>query len=102
MLYRSWCCLVLDDETYFPYNGSNMHGNDNYYSNDKSKRPDSVCYVGKEKYQDKEMVLVAISNSGISKPLFRLSKSESVNSDIYINECLWDAGIRGFISWCNQ
>ena len=34
------------------------------------------------------MVWVAISKLCISKPLFRPSKSEAVNSDIYINECL--------------
>ena len=31
-------------------------------------------------------VWVAIFNRGISKPLFRPSKSEAVDSDIYINE----------------
>ena len=34
------------------------------------------------------MVWVAISNRGISKPLFRPSKSEAVNLEIYISECL--------------
>ena len=34
------------------------------------------------------MVWVAIPNRGISKPLFRQSKSEAVDSHIYINECL--------------
>ena len=62
-----------------------MQGNDNYYSNDKSKCPDSVRFAGKEKYPYKVMFWVAISNRGISKPLFRPSKSEAVDSDIYIN-----------------
>ena len=39
LLYRSSCFLILDDEKYFTYDGSNMHGNDNCYSNDKSKCP---------------------------------------------------------------
>ena len=34
------------------------------------------------------MIWVAISNRGISKPLFRPSKSEAVDSDIKINEYL--------------
>ena len=42
LLYRSSCCLVLNDEKYFTYDGFNMQGNDNYYTNDKSKLPDSV------------------------------------------------------------
>ena len=41
---------------------------------------------GKEKYPNKVMIWVAISVRGISKPLFRPSKSEEVNSDIYINK----------------
>ena len=40
------------------------------------------------KETNKEMIWVAISNHDISKPLFRPSKSEAVDSDIYINECL--------------
>ena len=63
-----------------------MQGNDNYYTNDKLKCPDCVRFVGKEKYPNKLMVWVAISNRGISKPLFRPSKSKTVNSNIYINE----------------
>ena len=44
LLYRSSCCLILDDEKYFSYNGSNMQGNDNYYTNDKSKCPDKILW----------------------------------------------------------
>ena len=54
--------------------------------NDKSKCPDSVRFAGKEKSPNKVMVWVAISNRGISKPLFRPSKSEAVYLGIYINE----------------
>ena len=71
--------LVLDDGKYFTYVGSNMQGNDNYYTNDKSKSLDSVRF-------NKVMVWVSISNRDISKLLFRPSKSEAVNSGIYINE----------------
>ena len=64
-----------------------MQGNNNYYSIDKSKFADSVRFAGKEKYLDKAKFWEAISNSGISKPLFGPSKSEAVDSDIYINGC---------------
>ena len=77
---------MLLDEKYFTYDSSNMQGNDNYYSNDKSKCPDSVRFAGKEKYPNKVMVWVAIFNRGLSKPLFRPSKSEAINSGIFINE----------------
>ena len=33
LLYRSSCCLVLDDEKYFTYDGSNMQKNGNDYTN---------------------------------------------------------------------
>ena len=46
---RSSCCLVSDYKKYFTCDASNMQGNDNYYTNDKSKCPDSVRFTGKEK-----------------------------------------------------
>ena len=57
--------MVLDYEKNFTYDGSNMQGNDHYYTNDKSKCPDSANFAGKEKYPDKVMVWVAISNQMI-------------------------------------
>jgi hypothetical protein len=88
LLYRSSCCVILDDEIYFTFDGSNMEGNDNYYTNDKPNCPDSVRFVGKEKFPPKVMVWAAIYKCGVSKPLIRRSKSEAVDSDIYIKECL--------------
>ena len=41
--FRSSCFVVFDDEKYFTYDDSNMQGNDNYYTNDKSKFPDSFA-----------------------------------------------------------
>ena len=76
--------MVLDDEKYFTHDGSNMEVNDRYYTNDKSKCQDNVRFAGKGKYPDKVMIWVAICKCGISKPLIRRSKSEAVNSDIYI------------------
>ena len=48
--------MVLDDEKYFTFDGSNMEGNDNYYTNDKSNCPDSVRFVRKEYFPPKVMV----------------------------------------------
>ena len=86
LLYRLSCCLILDDEKYFTFDGSKMQGNNNYYTNDKSKCPDNVRFAVKEKYLDKVIIWVPISNIGISKRLFRPSNSEAANSGIYINE----------------
>ena len=44
LLYRSKCCVVLDDEKYFTHDGSNMEGNDRYYTNDKSKCQDNLRF----------------------------------------------------------
>ena len=71
----------MNDEKYFTYDGSNMQGNDNYYTNDISKCSDSVRFAGKEKYPHKVMDWVAKSNRGISKTLFCPSKSEAVDSE---------------------
>ena len=80
--------MSLNDEKHFTSDGSNMQSKDNYYSNDKSKFPDSAQFAGKEKFPNNAMIWVAISNRGISKQLFQPSKSEAVDSGIYINECL--------------
>ena len=42
-----------------------MQENDNYYTNDKSKYPDSVRFAGKEKYSIKVMVWVAIKTGSL-------------------------------------
>ena len=76
LLYRSKCCEVLDDEKYFTFDASNMEGNNNYCKNDKSNCPDSVRFVGKEKFPPKVMVWAAICKCGVSNPLIRRSKSE--------------------------
>ena len=82
MLYRSPCSLILNDEKNFTFAGDNMPGNAGYYTNDKSSCPDSVRFAGKEKFSEKVLVWIAISNRGMSKPLFRRSKSVAINSSI--------------------
>ena len=64
LLYRSSWCLILDDENYFIFDGSNMQGNDNNYTNDKSKWPDSVRFPGKEKYHIQSWYIQAIISFG--------------------------------------
>ena len=39
--------VILDDEKYFIYDGSNMQGNENYYTKDISKCSDSVRFAKK-------------------------------------------------------
>ena len=86
-LYRSSDEVVMGDEKYFTSSGHKIPGNAGYYSSDKSKRPDKVHFARKEKYPTKVLIWIVISARDISKPLIRPSKSEAVDSDIYINEC---------------
>ncbi|XP_065642408.1 uncharacterized protein LOC136074037 [Hydra vulgaris] len=64
-----------------------MPGNSGYYTNNKKTCPESVRFIGKEKYP-KILMWIAISDRGMSEPLFRTSKAVAINSSIYINECL--------------
>ena len=65
-----------------------MPGNTGYYTTAKSSCPDNVRFAGKEKYSKKVLVWIAISDRGMSKPLFRPSTSVAIKSSIYIEECL--------------
>ncbi|XP_065662657.1 uncharacterized protein LOC136085293 [Hydra vulgaris] len=65
-----------------------MPGNSGYYTNNKKACPESVRFIGKEKFPKKLLMWIAISDRGMSEPLFRTSKAVAINSSIYINECL--------------
>ena len=87
-LYNTKSLLVIDDEKYFCFAGDNMPGNSGYYTNNKKTCPESVRFIGKEKFPKKLLMWIAISDRGMSEPLFRTSKAVAINSSIYINECL--------------
>ena len=76
LLYKSRAEVIMDDAKYFCFDGYNIPGSARYYTMLRrcSKR--------------KILMWITISNRGISKPYFRLSKSVAVNSNIYITECL--------------
>ena len=86
--YRLSVEVVMDDEKHFTLSGHKIPGNAGYYSSGKSKCPDKVHFAGKEKYPTKVLIWIAISARGKFNPLIRPSKSEPIDSDIYINECL--------------
>ena len=65
-----------------------MPGSARYYTDDKSKCSDDVRFIGKNKYRQKILMWLAISNRGMSIPYFGPSKSVAINTEIYINECL--------------
>ncbi|XP_065663006.1 uncharacterized protein LOC136085611 [Hydra vulgaris] len=65
-----------------------MPGYSGYYTNNKKTCTESVHFIGKEKFAKKLLMWIAISDRGMSEPLFRTSKAVAINSSIYINECL--------------
>ena len=80
--------LVIDDEKYFCFADDNMAGNSIFNTNMKETCPESVRFVGKEKFPKKLLMWIAVSERAMSEPLFRTSKAVAINISIYINECL--------------
>ncbi|XP_065658682.1 uncharacterized protein LOC136083205 [Hydra vulgaris] len=87
-LYNKKSLLVIDDEKYFCFARDNMPGNSGYYTNNKKTCPESVLFIGKEKFPKKLLMWKAISDRCMSVVLVRTSKAVAINSSIYINECL--------------
>lgn len=87
-LYKQQSVIILDDEKYFCFAGNEMPGNAGYYTDNKEKCPEDVRFAGKEKFPKKILMWIAISERGMSKPLFRSSKSTAICSKVYIQECL--------------
>ncbi|XP_065654743.1 uncharacterized protein LOC136081360 [Hydra vulgaris] len=61
-LYNTKSLLVIDDEKYFCFAGDNMPGNSGYYTNNKKTCPESVRFIGKEKFLKKLLMWIAISD----------------------------------------
>ncbi|XP_065662792.1 uncharacterized protein LOC136085417 [Hydra vulgaris] len=61
-LYNTKSLLVIDDEKYFCFAGDNMPGNSGYYTNNKKTCPESVRFIGKEKFPKKLLMWIAISD----------------------------------------
>ena len=70
LLYQSKAEIIMDDEKYFCLNGDNMPGSARYYTDDKSKCSGDVRFIGKNKYPQKILMWLAISNRGMSIPYF--------------------------------
>lgn len=92
-LYRSFFAqreapaVIMDDESYFPLSNSNLPGNSFYYATSRGDASDSVKYAPKKKFEEKIMVWLAISPSGISAPYIVPSRM-AVTKEIYVKECI--------------
>jgi len=79
--------LVMDDESYFSFDGFDQPKNRGYYASNNSAVDIEVKYKRREKFPTKLLVWIAISNKGCSDVFF-LPKNGSINSEIYTNECI--------------
>jgi transposase len=87
-LYGRNLSIILDDEKYFEFSSNEIPGNSGFYTDDIESCPDDVRFKPKAKFPIKILVWIAISERGISQPFIVKSKSESINGEVYKNECL--------------
>lgn len=80
--------IILDDEKYFTFANHTLSGNAHFYTDDITGTPDNVKFAGKEKFEPKILVWIAISTKGLSAPLIRRIGAPAVNADVYITKCL--------------
>ena len=79
--------LVIDKEKYFTLSYSEITGNDGYYTDNKQLKADDVIYKKKREFEHKVLVLITISEDGMSKPYIQESRGVT-NANVYINKCL--------------
>ena len=82
--------MVMDDESYFGLNQSNLPTNNGFYAEKGTLRSDiqpDVSFARWEKFAPKLLVWVAISEEGLSEPFFVPAKN-AVNAEIYQNFCI--------------
>ena len=78
--------LILDDETYFPLTGD-LSCNRQYYTTDSFTASSEVKYKTKVKFKPKLLVLIAVSQKGVSSTYVHHS-AIPVKKKIYLNECI--------------
>lgn len=79
--------VAIDYKSYFRLSNSDLSGNAGYYTLDSKQTPDSVKLKRVAKYEQKLLVWVAISTSGMSRHFIVLS-GQAVNRTVYIEKCL--------------
>lgn len=79
--------IIMDDESYFTFSGSNMAQNDHYYASSSVSAEGSRTFRRQAKFQNKLMMWIAVSPAGMSQPFFCPSH-EAVNAAIYQSKCI--------------
>lgn len=78
--------LVMDDECYFSLENTKWC-NKYYYDDNGIKLTKNAEFIEKSKFPGKIMMWLAISENGISEPVF-FEGISSINTEIYVKKCL--------------
>ena len=70
----------LDEESYFTLSNSTVVGNDGYYSCDPKNASPDLKYKRKAKHESKVVIWLAISPTGMTRPVIKQS-GYSVNKN---------------------
>jgi hypothetical protein len=81
------CDVILDDEKYFTFSGSNVGCNQRFYSSDPSAVPSDVKFRKKTKFEPKIMVWMAMSSRGVSS-VYVHKGSQAIGQKVYLEECI--------------
>lgn len=79
--------IIVDDESYFPFENHSVPSNAGYYSADKENTPPEVRFSFRKKFEPKLLVWVALSSRGHSD-LYFVPRRCSINGEVYRNECI--------------
>ncbi|KAJ3659055.1 hypothetical protein Zmor_010764 [Zophobas morio] len=79
--------IIIDDESYFTFDGSDTANNKHFYCKEGEEVDDKVKFKRHKKFQSKLLVWLAISSRGHSTA-FICPSGNSVNADIYEKQCI--------------
>ena len=79
--------IVMDDESYFTFSGSEMPANRGFYAGAGDAVPDAVRIAPQGKFPRKLLVWIAISPRGVTTPVICPSRG-NIDGDFYREKCL--------------
>jgi hypothetical protein len=79
--------IIMDDETYFPSDPSEVHGIEYYHTSDKSLIDKHLTVKGVEKYPHRFLVWQAISSNGQRSQPF-ITTGQAINGALYLQQCI--------------
>lgn len=77
---------IMDDESYFTVEGNEWQTK-HYYESSEHEAPERSKYIYKTKFPGKVLLWLAISENGISEPVF-FKGGLAVNAQVYNDQCI--------------